>query len=65
MLHCAKNNIPLGVLKTDAVVLKLFTEFFQKENRRKIKSCHETPLKMISLEACGHKNLPLFSANKP
>lgn len=30
MLHCAKINIPFGVPKTDAVVQKLITEFFQK-----------------------------------
>lgn len=27
MIHCAKNNIPFGVLESDAVIQKLITEF--------------------------------------
>lgn len=50
MLHCAKNNIPLGVLKTNAVVQKLFTEIFLKRKQKKKKSCHETPLKLYLLK---------------
>lgn len=34
MLHCAKNNIHLGVLKTDAAVQKFCTEFFKTEEKK-------------------------------
>lgn len=43
MLHCAKNNIPLGVLKTDAVVQKLCT--FSKKKREEKKFLPWNPFK--------------------